>query len=254
MTQSSILRSVQNGLKILQLFTLEKPTWGITEMANALHLHKTTVSRLVGDLIAEGYLEKSERKYRLGLSLLCLGGVITSHLEIYREAKDTLQELVQLLDETVHIAVLEETNIIYLHKVECKQPVHLLSYIGRKNPAVCTSSGKAILAYSPESLVQRVIDAGFPQMGPNSIQNKERLLEDLGAVKKDGYSICISELHEGIVSIAAPVRDYTEEVIAAISVVGPIERITEGNMKQIANSIKKAAHHISTNLGYFQHY
>ena len=250
---SPILSSVQNGLKIIQLFTLEKPIWGITEISNTLQLHKTTVSRLVADLVAEGYLEKNQSKYQLGLSLLCLSGVITSHLEIFREAKETLHTLVNKLDETVHIAVLEEANIIYLHKVECKNPLRLLSYIGKKNPANCTSSGKVILAYQPQNVVQRVIESGLPKMGPNSITDKGKFMEDLHQVKLDGFSICIDEMHEDAVSIAAPVRDYTEQVIAAISVVGSKQRIPENKHLYFAKEVKKAANEISTKLGFFQY-
>lgn len=246
----NILQSVQNGLKILQLFSLEKPVWGITEIANELNLNKSTVSRLVSDLVAEDYLQKKGTKYSLGLSLLCLSGVITSHLEIHREAKDSLHTLVNKVEETAHLCILEGTNITYLHKVECKHPVRLMSHIGRNNPAFCTSAGKVLLAHHHETVVQAVIDAGLPKMGPNSITDPELFLQDLNEVKNQGFSICIDELHEDVVSIAAPIRDYTGNVIAAVSIAGPAQRITEDKLDGYTSAVINAGNEVSTKLGF----
>ena len=120
--QTSVLQSVQNGLRILQLFTSESPKWGLTEIANKLQLNKSTVSRLLTDLVAEGFLQKEQKKYSLGFSLLSMSGVITSHLEIHRESKDILKKLVADLGETAHIAILEGNEITYVHKIECQKP------------------------------------------------------------------------------------------------------------------------------------
>ncbi len=247
-----IVQSVQNGLKILRLFSLEKSVWGITEIANALQLHKTTVSRLVSDLVKEGYLEKTGVKYRLGLSLLCLSGVITSHLEIHREAKAPLTELVERLEETAHISILESPDITYLHKVECRHPVRLQSRVGKKNPASCTSSGKVLLAFQSDKIVQELIDAGLPRMGPNSVTEPGAFLRDLQKARQQGYAVCIDEMHEDVVSIAAPIRDYTGEIIAAVSVAGPRQRITEPKIPLFVDEIIKAGRKISENLGYLE--
>jgi IclR family transcriptional regulator, KDG regulon repressor len=247
---NSILQSVQNGLRILNLFTKDAPVWGITEIANNLHLNKTTVSRLVGDLVSEGYLQKEKSKYCLGYSLLCLSGVITSHLEIHRESKEPLRRLVDHLGETAHVAVLEGSGITYVHKIECKNPVHLLSYIGKKNPVSCTSSGKVLLAFQKKNVFEAIIKAGLPKMGPNSVIEPVLLKSQLKDIKEQGYSVCIDELHEGVVSIAAPIRDYTGEVIAAISIVGTKQRIREEKLKEFIQQIMAAGDDISIKLGY----
>ena len=85
--KTAVLQSVQKGLQILKLFTIEKPVWRLTEIANTLQLNKSTVSRLVSDLVAEGFLQKEGRKYSLGFSLLSISGVVTSHLEIHGNRK-----------------------------------------------------------------------------------------------------------------------------------------------------------------------
>lgn len=248
--KTSVLQSVQNGLQILQLFTLEKPVWGVTEMAHALQISKSSVSRLIIDLLEEGFLQKEGKKYSLGFSLLSISGVITSHLEIHRESKDVLKSLVAELGETAHLAILEGNEITYVHKVECSTPVQLLSSIGKRNPVTCTSSGKVLLAYQKKSYIERIMKEGLPQMGPNSQTDPEQLTEQLSEIKKQGFSICIDEMHENAVSIAAPVRDYTEEVVAAVSVIGTRDRMQDYKMLWFTERIIEAANELSMRLGY----
>lgn len=248
----SKLQSVQRGLQILKLFSLAEPVWGITNIADTLQLSKSTVSRLIKDLVEEGYLEKTSSKYRLGLSLLCLSGVITSHLEIFRESKDIVKDLVNRLEETAHIAILEDLNVAYLHKVECKKPVPLLTNIGEKNPPTCTGSGKILLAYQDKETVEEIMKAGLPKMGPNSIIEPQQLLHELENVRNNGYAICVDEMQDGIISIGAPIRDYTNEVVAAISVVGPKDRGMGKDIAPYINELLKAADDISNKLGYIK--
>ncbi len=248
--KTTVLQSVKKGLQILQLFTQEKPVWGITEIAKELQLHKSTVSRLVTDLVVEGFLQKEKKKYKLGFSFLTIGGIITSHLKIHQESKDILKELVDDLEVTAHISILEGREITYVHKVECSNPVPLLSAIGKKQPPSCTSSGKVLLAYQKEAVVNRIIEAGLPRLGPNSVTDHEQLIDQLRQVKEQGYSVCIGELLDNFVSIAAPVRDYTGDVVAAVSVVDTIERIHNQNMKLFIKYVIEAAEEISIRLGY----
>jgi IclR family transcriptional regulator, KDG regulon repressor len=248
--KTSVLQSVQNGLRILQLFTIEKPVWGLTEIAHALQIHKSTVSRLITDLLVEGFLQKEGHKYSLGFSLLSISGVITSHLEIHRESKDILKKLVSDLGESGHIAILEGKEITYVHKIECANPVPLLSSIGKKNPVTCTSAGKVLLAFQPTNRIDSLIAEGLPRLGPNSITDPEQLKWQLSQITEQGYSICIDEMHENVVSMAAPVRDYTSEVIAAVSVVGTRERIHHTKINSYTERIILAANEVSMRLGF----
>ncbi|MBT2655465.1 IclR family transcriptional regulator [Bacillus sp. ISL-18] len=247
--KTSVLQSVQNGLQILQLFTLKKPVWGVTEIAHALQISKSTVSRLIIDLLEEEFLQKDGKKYSLGFSLLSISGVITSHLEIHRESKDILKKLVSDLAESAHVAILEGIEITYVHKVECSNPVPLLSSIGKKNPVSCTSAGKVLLAFGRKNIVNSIIREGLPRMGPNSQTEPEQLIYQLRQIKEQGFSICIDEMHENVVSIAAPVRDYTGEVVAAVSVVGTRDRIQNHEINRFTGRVMKAANEVSLRLG-----
>ncbi|MFC0557637.1 IclR family transcriptional regulator [Halalkalibacter alkalisediminis] len=250
MTIEGIMKSVYSGLSILRLFSKEKPIWGISEISKALSLNKSTVSRLVKELVSEGFLEKSGRYYQIGLSVLRLSGVITSHMEIFREAKPSLQKLVSDVDETAHISVLEDSSVIYLHKIDCKHPIQLMSYIGKNNPATCTSSGKILLAFQRMDVIHKILDNGLPKCGPNSITDRNQLIQELKEIRLQGFSICVNEMHEEIVSIAAPIKDYTGEVIASVSIVGPRQRMNDNHFPKYIKSVTTAGQEISENLGF----
>ena len=248
--KTPVLQSVQNGLRILRLFTQEKPVWGITEIAKELQLHKSTVGRLVDDLVTEGFLQKEKKKYSLGFSLLSICGIITSHLEIHRESKDVLKKLVEDLGETAYVSILEGKEITYVHQVECSNPLPVLSAIGKNNPPSCTSSGKVLLAFQTNQVVDSIIEEGLLRLGPNSVTDHDQFRGQLQQIKKQGYAICIDELLDNFVSIAAPVRDYTGEVVASVSVVGTRGRIYSQKISLFTKAVIEAANAVSIRLGY----
>jgi IclR family transcriptional regulator, KDG regulon repressor len=223
-------------------------------LAASLGLGKSTVSRLLATLASEGFVIKDPdtQKYRLGLSILNLNTIVTSTLEINRESQPVLQQLVNEIGETTHVAVLEEMDVVYLNRVECKHPVQILSHVGRRNPLHCTSSGKAILAYQEEEMIERFIEKGLYQYTSNTIVDPDGFRSTLNTVKEQGYAISIEELREGVASIAAPIRDYTGKVVYAVSVIGPVHRMNPYE-SPIINKVKRAANEISERLGYWKH-
>ncbi|WP_394232283.1 IclR family transcriptional regulator [Niallia oryzisoli] len=248
----SLLQSVQNGLRILRLFKKEKNIWGTVEIARELDLPKSTVKRLLDVLCHDGFIEKTEKKYRLGLSLLNLSGVIKSHMEIKREAAEPLQSLVDKIGETAMIPTLEGGKVIYLLKIECQQPYPLHGDIGDHNPATCSSSGKVLLAHLPNNKLEEILQAGLPKMGPNSVTDPEILKAQLQTIKKQGFCICIDEMHENSISISVPIRDYTGQVVTAVSVIGPRNRVNTKSLTEIVELAVKTAHDISSRLGYIE--
>jgi DNA-binding IclR family transcriptional regulator len=250
--EQSVLKTVQNGLRIISLFNREKTIWGTTEIAKKLNLPKSTVSRLLGTLCKEGFLEKEESKYRLGLSLLHLSGVIKFHMEIKREAEEPLQSLVDKMGETAMITTLEGEKVIYLLKIECKHPTSLHGDIGENNPATCSSSGKVLLAHRSIRRVEEIIRMGMPKMGPNSLTDPEKLKSQLKKIKEEGYCVCIDEMHENVISIAAPIKDYTGQVVTSLSVIGPRDRMSIKPISEIVEIVVKTAKNISSRLGYIE--
>ncbi|RNB80252.1 IclR family transcriptional regulator [Brevibacillus fluminis] len=249
-----LLHSVKNAMKILRLFSLERTELGVTEIAVQLGLSKTTTHRLVSTMAKEGFLEKTSasNRYTPGLSLLALSGVMTTNTEIQRESVPILDKLTNQLGEASHISVLEGNDIVYLHKVESKHPVRLLSHIGKRNPAYCTSSGKVLLAFQHDDVITTALETDFHPHGPNTIVDKQLFRQTLEQIKSKGYDIAVDELHEGAVSLAVPVRDYTGDVVAAISIVGPKQRIQEEQLPYLLDCLQHAGRRLSEQMGYFK--
>ncbi|MEW9670944.1 IclR family transcriptional regulator [Ammoniphilus sp. 3BR4] len=251
--QDYLLSSVKNALRLLRSFSMEEPEKKVTDLAASLGIGKSTVSRLLSTLASEGFVVKDPetQKYRLGLSILHLNTVATSNLEVHRESYPILQKLVHEVGETAHIAVMEEDDVVYLNRVECKHPVQILSHIGRRNPIHCTSSGKAILAYQSQEEINRVLEKGLHKYSAKTITDPKDFLAALKTVKEQGYAISIEEITDSVASIAAPVRDYTGKVVYAVTVIGPVHRLNPYNVT-IINKIKNAAAEISESLGYWK--
>ncbi len=248
------LSSLKNALRALKCFTMEEPEKGITEIAQSLNLSKSTVHRVMTTLAEEGFVRRDEEthRYRLGLNVLSMGGIIMSNLEIYREGQHLLEEFLNRFDETVHLAVLEDYQTVYVSKLECKHPVQILTHVGRKNPLYCTSSGKAILAFQDDAMIEEVIRRGLVKYTRTTIADAEVLRNTLRKIRDTGYATSYGELRDGVNSVAVPVRDYTREVIGAVTVVGPVQRFTEQKIQAFAKQLGLIGKEISSRLGYYE--
>lgn len=245
------LSSVKNALRILNSFSMDEPEKKISDISASLGLNKSTVSRTMATLASEGFVYKDPetKKYRLGFSILTLSGIINSNMDIYKESQPVLNKLVENIGETAHISILDHLEVIYLQKVECNHPVRFLTHVGKRNPAYCTSSGKVILAYSSEELVEAVIDNGLKKYTKNTITDADKLRAHLKEIREMGYAYSVEEFSEGVITIAAPIYDYTGKVIAALSVVGPKQRIQQHKIPSIAKKVVNASLEISQNMG-----
>lgn len=251
---ANLLSSVKNALQILRSFTMEEPEKKISDLSSTLGLNKSTVSRTMATLASEGFVYKDPdtKKYRLGLTILALSGIVNSTMNVYRESEPILHKLVEDIGETAHISVLDHLDTVYIQKVECHHPVRFLTHIGKRNPAYCTSSGKVLLAYAEDKIVDKAIENGLQPFTSHTITDPETLRSSLKLIKEEGFAYSNEEFLEGVNSIAAPIYDYTGKVIAALTVVGPKQRILSTNIRPIAKKVINASMEISDRMGYWK--
>lgn len=250
--QKNHLSSVKNALRILRCFTMDEPEKKISELSLSLGLNKSTVSRTMATLASEGFVYKDPetKKYRLGLSILSLSGIVNSHMDVYRESQPILNKLVGDIGETAHISILDNLEVVYLQKVECNHPIRFLTHVGKRNPPYCTSSGKVLLAYSDEAVIETVIEKGLQPFTKHTITDPKKFRNHLKQIKEDGFAYSMEELLEGVNSICAPVYDYRGIVIAALSIVGPKQRIQPYKIESYAKKVISAAQEVSRRMGY----
>lgn len=231
---------------------MDEPEKKIGDLSTSLGLNKSTVSRTMATLASEGFVYKDpeSKKYRLGLSILSLSGIVNSNMDIYRESQPILNKLVETIGETAHISVLDNFEVIYLQKVDCNHPVRFLTHVGRRNPPYCTSSGKVLLAYSNEEVVETIISKGLKKFTKNTITDPDKLRVHLSKIRDTGYATSFDEFFEGVTTIAAPIFDYQGKVIAALSVVGPKQRIQTHKVPGYAKKVISSAMEVSNRMGY----
>lgn len=247
------LSSVKNALRILNSFSADEPEKKISDLAQTLGLAKSTVSRLMTTLASEGFVMKNPitNRYRLGMSILNLSGILTSTLDIHREAMPILHNLVKAVDETCHLVILDGVEVVYLLKEECSHPIRISSHVGGRNPAHCTSSGKAILAFQKEDVIQKVVDHGLHRYTPYTVTDPRLFRESLKEVREKGYSISVEEFIDGVSTVGAPIRDYTGQVVASITITGPTQRINRNNIHALAKKAVEVGKEISRKLGHY---
>lgn len=252
MIQENTVQSVKRAMIILEELATEKEGLGVTELANRVGLHKSTVHRMLTTLLNLGYVEQSASsdKYRLGMKLLFLGGAILERMDIRHEAHDLLKELSEKVNETVHLVVPDGYRAIYIDKLDSNKTIRMHSQIGRIAPFHASAVGKAILAFSDEKYIEKVIERGLAKFSANTITEPKELMEHLKKIRESGFAVDDEENEKGIRCVGAPIFDYTGKVIGAISVSGPTVTITQEKIQEIAENVVECAKKISRRMGW----
>src|SRR5512143_3713410 len=248
------IQSVSHALDILESFTKTEDELGVTELSKRLGLHKNNVFRLLATLEHRGYIEqnKATENYRLGPKTLQIGSIFIEQRECRRQARPILESLMAATGETSVVAVLRANKVIYMDSVETDRTVRAVSRIGAMLPAHWTAVGKAQLAFLAPAEVERLYhEPVLEQRTPRSQKTRDALLADLGATRQRGYAVENEECDADVRSVAAPVRDFSGNVIAAIGIVGPVNRLTDQHLQQggIIERIQEAALSLSRKLG-----
>lgn len=246
------LSSVGAALRLLKCFSAEEPQLGVSELARRLGVAKSTAHRLAATLVAEGFLEQNaaDGRYRLGLALFGLGTLVRRRMSVSNEALPHLHALRDRSDETVHLAVLDGADIVYLFNLESQQAIRMRSYLGVRKPAFCTGEGRALLAFAPPEALARVLRAPMPARTPATRTSREALAQALAAVRRAGHAIDDEESELGMRGVAAPVFDAGGAAVAAVGLAGPVQRLTRKRLREVVPLVVAAAQAISQRLGH----
>lgn len=253
---SESVKSVSRALAILDLLGKHPAGLGVTEIAREMKIAKSTVHRLLTSLASESFVEKDDRTqlYKLGLKLLHLGNAVAQSLDIRAVAQPFLQELVRKTNETIHLAIYDRGEIVYIEKLDGGAGIlRMYSQVGLRAPAHCTGLGKAILSQKSVDEIQELIDSkGLQKFTDRTITSMEQLIKELKIAKENGFAIDDEEHERGIRCAAAPIFDYQQKVVAAVSVAGPTTRISGEDLKKLCEQVKEVARAISRKMGMYE--
>ncbi|MBP1992466.1 IclR family transcriptional regulator [Paenibacillus eucommiae] len=245
-----LVQSVDRAFQIFKLFIQERKPLGITEVAQALKLHKSVVHRLLATMQSHQLLEQVTEtgKYKVGPMAFELGSVYMNN-SLMAEGRRVLPQLAEETGGLAHMGILQQGSVLYLINQEPMKSMRMNAPVGVRKPLSTTALGKALLAWKEEDEVKRLLqEQDIAVSTPHLIPTIEASLEELRKVRETGYAVDNEEMAVGFRCIAAPVRDQTGEVIAAISMGGRIA-LTE-NLEKIADLVVNCANLVSERLGY----
>ena len=246
------IQAIERAVAILNTFSAEEPELGVTELADRLELHKSTVHRFLVNLEAAGLVERNRHtsRYRLGLHIFELGGLVLQQMNLWDEALPFLEGLVRDSGETGHLAVLDGGEAVYIEKVEARRALRIPSAIGRGYPAHATSLGKVLLAHLEAGARDALIDErGLQRCAPNTITDPDLLREELAQIRRQGYAVDDEEYEEGLRCIGAPIVGHTGQIVAAMGIGGPVTRVTPTRVDELAELVMAAAGSLSRRMG-----
>ncbi len=248
-----MLQTIEKASEVLTLFDREHTEWGVREVAEALGLAKSSAHDILTSLAQVGLLGKNdEGRYRLGWRLVMLSETLLATTELRREARPIMEELADQYRETIHLAVLDDTKVVYVDKLEGQQAVRVeLTSLGTRLYAHCSAVGKVLLAFQPEEDVKRIIQTeGLPRFTSNTITAEGELEQALAKIRKQGYAYDQEEILPDLCCVGAPIYNHAGHVIAAMSMSVPAYRF-QRSQAEFRKAVIRSAKMISERLGYY---
>ena len=250
---TSTLSSVRNAARVLKEFGHGHREYGVTEIARQLGIGKSTAHRLLNTLAEERLLEQNPHTgaYRLGLVIYELGATVTVHAEIHDAAGPVIEHVRNATRETVIVSVLDGTEVVCVERRESPQALRLVGRVGARDDAHLTSSGKVLLAFSSAHEIDQFLAAGpLRRATPHTITDAATLRSQFDNIRLRGWAETINEAEVGVAAVATPIRNRSGEVVAAVSVLGPVQRLTPAALRRLVRPTVEAGIAISRRLGY----
>jgi len=233
--------------QILELVRKSAAPLSLKEISEQTAINKSTALRILAHLEAAKYLDRNARsEYSIGAAVSLSGGVANRQGTLRRLARPELWDLWHATQETVNLAMLDGTEVVYLECLESAHDFRLVAHVGMRAVVYRTALGKAMLAFTPPETLDRVLSSlTFQPFTPKTIISPEAYRNALAKARKEGFAVDDQESHIGLRCIAAPILNSHQEAVAAISVSGPTGRVTTANVRAMGARVKQSAQAIS---------
>ncbi len=247
---------------VLKVFTIlqalgEQNESGVSELSKRLKMSKATTYRFLQTMKSIGFVDQKGEadKYVLTLKLFELGSKAREYSDLIELVKDDMQDLAKATSEVIHLGVLHDQSVLYLHRVDSNHHLQVHSRAGQRVPLYCSALGKVLLSHLPiKKIISLLASVEFITHTPNTHEHAEQLLKELGEVKKQLYAEDNEELEIGLSCFAAPIFDSSGTAIAALSLSLPAFRLDEANKFDYISMLHRASKNISERLGYLDYF
>lgn len=243
--------TVVKALRVLEALARSPGNRTLTDLAAECGLSKSNVHRLLRTLEECGYVgrDPETRTYKATLRLWEMGISVFSRFDLRTYARAHLVELAAATEETTHLSVFDGEGVLYLDTVDGIHAVRTYVNVGDRAPAYCSSTGKAMLAYLPDETVRRAAGK-LKRFTENTVRSLSQLRTDLERIRQLGYSETAGEYRAGVLGYSTAIRSPSGEVIGAIGVAGPEERMRARDLNGTIQAVLDAGRRIETNLGF----
>jgi len=248
---SDFVQSLARGLAVIRAFDGTRPELGLSEVSRATGLTRATARRLLLTLVRLGYVRQDANRFSLRPRVLELGYSYLSALSLPELAQPHMEALVAEVNESSSIAVLDDTEIVYVVRVPTSRIMSITIAVGTRLPAYPTSMGRVLLAaLDSDGLEDRLARTDVHALTPRTVAHVNELRAELDQVRSRGWAAVDQELEQGVRSVAVPVRDASGTVSAAMNVSVHASRMTMQDLrKQVLPRLLRAAEAIETDLG-----
>ncbi len=251
------IASVDKALSLLNHFTLHRTVLNLNELCALSGFSRPTVYRLITTLEDHGFLNRveggnNEYRYRLGFRFLEIGNLVREQLEVRRVALPHMVKLRDSVGDSVQLVVADGCEGVYVEVVEAIKPIRLYISPGRRAPLYAGASTRLLLSFMPAERIARILKERPPvSHTPSTMVDIPGLLKVLDGVRGLKYAISRAELEHGSAELAAPLYDHAGEVIAALSIAGPLDSYREENLPGLLPVLQRTAMEISRQMGFF---
>ncbi|MFB0546338.1 MAG: IclR family transcriptional regulator [Anaerolineae bacterium] len=253
MSPTDVVQSVDRALTRLDLLTEAPAGMALGDLSQAANLPKSTTHRLLQTLMQHKLVEQDEEtgKFSPGLKVFEMAYRVLNGMELRTEALPVMERLNRETNFTVHLAILDDAEVVYIEKREADRPIRTYSAVGKRVPAHCTALGKVLLAHLTQEELRRIVEKkGLPRYTDNTITTWDELLDHLDTVRTRSYALDNGEHEEMIRCVAAPVRDHRDKVVGAIGLTSTVNHMSLEDAQRLSASVVRSAEEISRRIGY----
>lgn len=253
MSEKEQAKTLAKGLSLLVLLSRQETALSLDELTSLSGMSKTVCYRLLSTLKEMNFVEQGSqtKRYRLGAQNISIGAAALSSLSLRHVALPFMEHLREKSNETVNLAVLEGTDIVFVARLEANHIINTRHRIGERLPVYCTCQGKAIMAFSPPENVEWLLSQiDFKAVTEHTLTTPQAIREELALIRRRGIAFNDQELERGLCAVAAPILDYTEYAVASLNISFPLMRHSKQEaVEDFAPVVAKACQEISRLLG-----
>jgi len=241
MANEDLMQTIDRTMQILKSFSTEEKELSLADLHHKLKLSKSSLQRILNTLIHHGVIEKDDKKktYQLGIELLFLGQLVEKNSHLLSISKPHMEKLRDEFGESVSLNIINKNKRQCIGYVSGGHELTTITYVGQTSPLYAGASAKLLMAYLPtDELTELLNDIEFMQITDKTIMNREKLIQELSRVHRDGYAISYGERVKGAFSLCAPIRNRFNEVIAGVTLMIPDVRVAEKKIDQYIEHVK----------------